>query len=151
MVRRSDLQDALARVCAEKGLAPPPELEWRGGEVAVRVDRADWETIWRNLFANALDAAGELPISDVRLGVFAELRRDPVTGTPAARFVLADNVPRPLTTEMIRGRAADRGWGVVADLVRRHEGTADVGPPPDPRYCKGIVLEVPALEPEASA
>jgi len=47
---------------------------------------------------------------------------------------------------MIRGRAADRGWGVVADLVRKHEGTADVVAAPASGYCKGIVLEVPALE-----
>ena len=114
--------------------------------MTVRVDAADWDTIWRNLFANALEAAGEMPVSDVRLGVFAQLLRDPITGTPIARVVLADNLPRSLTAEMIRGRAADRGWGVVADLVRRNEGTADVGPAPERPYRKGIVLELPALE-----
>jgi len=150
-VNLSDLQDVLDGVCAEKRLGSSPMLEWRGPEIAVRVDRADWETIWRNLFANALDAAGALPVSDVRLGVFAELRRDPVTGTLSARVVLADNVPRPLTAEMIRGRGADRGWGVVADLVRRHDGLADVGPSPAPGYLKGIVIEVPAVEPEGPA
>ena len=92
-----------------------------------------------------------MPLPDVRLGIFSQLLRDPVTGTPIARLVLADNGPRPLTAEMIRGRAADRGWGVVADLVRRHEGTADVGPPPAPPYRKGIVLELPALEPGVPA
>ena len=145
----SELQQLLDHVCTEKGLGPPPDLEWRGPEVAeitVRVDRGDWETIWRNLFANALDAAAPLPVTELRLGVFAGLARDPITGTPVARFVLADNVPRPLTAEMIRGRAADRGWGVVADLVRKHEGTADVVAAPASGYCKGIVLEVPALE-----
>ena len=81
----------------------------------------------------------------------AELLRDPVTGAPTARFILADNLPGALTAEMIRGRAADRGWGIVADLVRRHDGTADVGPAPAPGYGKGIVLELPALEPEGSA
>jgi tetratricopeptide (TPR) repeat protein len=142
-----DLQPVLEHVCAERGLESSPALAWRGPEITVRVDRADWDTIWRNLFANALDAAGEVPVSDVRLGVFAQLLRDPITGTPVARLVLADNVPRPLTAEMIRGRAADRGWGVVADLVRRNDGTADVGPAPEAPYRKGIVLELPALEP----
>jgi hypothetical protein len=52
---------------------------------------------------------------------------------------------------MIRGRGADRGWGLVADLVRRHEGAADVGPAPATGYRKGIVLELPALEPEVPA
>ena len=146
-----ELQAVLDRVCAERELASSPSLGWSGPEITVRVDPGDWDTIWRNLFANALDAAGEMPVSDVRLGVFAQLLRDPVTGTPVARIVLADNVPRPLTAEMIRGRAADRGWGVVADLVRRNEGTADVGPPPASSYRKGIVLELPALEPEGPA
>jgi hypothetical protein len=83
--------------------------------------------------------------------VFSELRREPVTGTAVARLVLADNVSRPLTAEMIRGRGADRGWGVVADLVRQHDGSADVGPAPAEGYVKGIVIEVPALEPESLA
>jgi tetratricopeptide (TPR) repeat protein len=146
-----ELQGVLASVCEEKRFSSSPTLEWHGPEITVRVDRADWETIWRNLFTNALDAAGEMPLPDVRLGIFSQLLRDPVTGTPVARLVLADNGPRPLTEEMIRGRAADRGWGVVADLVRRHEGTADVGPPPAPHYRKGIVLELPALEPGVPA
>lgn len=150
-VNRSDLQDVLARVCAEKRLGSPPTLEWRGPEIAVRVDRADWETIWRNLFANALDSAGAPPVSEVRLGLFSELLRDPITGAAIARVVLADNVPTPLTAEMIRGRGADRGWGVIADLVRRHDGLADVGPAPAPGYVKGIVIEVPAVEPETPA
>jgi hypothetical protein len=47
---------------------------------------------------------------------------------------------------MVRGRAADRGWGVVADLVRKNGGAVDVGPAPDPSTRKGIVLEFPALE-----
>jgi Tfp pilus assembly protein PilF len=141
------LHEVLEGVCAEIGFDPSPTLEWHGPELAVRVDPADWETIWRNLFANAIDAVGALPVSDVRLGVFAELRRDPVTGAPIARVVLADNVPRPLTAEMIRGRGADRGWGVVADLLRRHDGSADVGAPPAAGYVKGIVIEAPALEP----
>jgi tetratricopeptide (TPR) repeat protein len=157
-VRLSELQDVLLRVCAEKGVTPPPVLEPLGlllrdsaRSIAVRVDRGDWDTIWRNLLANALDAAGALTISEVRLGVSAELLRDPVTGAPTARFILADNLPGALTAEMIRGRAADRGWGIVADLVRRHDGTADVGPAPAPGYGKSVVLELPALEPEGSA
>jgi tetratricopeptide (TPR) repeat protein len=147
-VNLSDLQDVLARVCAEKRLGSPPTLEWRGPQMAVRVDRADWETIWRNLFANALDSAGAPPVSEVRLGLFSELLRDPITGAAIAQVVLADNVSTPLTAEMIRGRGADRGWGVIADLVRRHDGLADVGPAPAPGYVKGIVIEVPAVEPE---
>jgi Tfp pilus assembly protein PilF len=110
----------------------------------VRVERGAWETIWRNLFANAL-AAG-VPGRPPSLAVAASEVRDPVTGQRILRLVLADDVARPLTTEMIRGRAAERGLGIVADLVRLHEGTVEVGPPPAPGFVKGIVLELPALE-----
>jgi tetratricopeptide (TPR) repeat protein len=144
---RADLQRVLEGICAERGRDPCPALEWQGPEVAIRVDRANWETIWRNLFANALDAAGR----DLRLGVFAELRRDAVTGAPVARIVLADDVARPLTSEMIRDRGADRGWGIVAELLRRSDGSADVCPAPAAGYVKGIALEVPAVEPEPPA
>jgi len=87
----------------------------------------------------------------VRLGVFTELRRDAVTGVPVARIVLADDAARLLTSEMIRGRGADRGWGIVADLLRRSDGSADVSPAPAAGYAKGVVLEVPAVEPEPTA
>jgi hypothetical protein len=118
--------------------------------VAVRVERSDWDTIWRNLFGNALAAAEAMPGPELRLGVSAEILRDPVTGTPSASFVLADNLSGWLTTDMIRARSADRGWGVVADLVRRHEGVVEVVPPPAPGYRKGIRIHLPALEPEVS-
>ncbi|HKC24803.1 MAG TPA: hypothetical protein VKF32_08660, partial [Thermoanaerobaculia bacterium] len=113
----------------------------------VRVERGAWETIWRNLFANALAAGGESAAGrPPRLAVAASESRDPITGQRVLRLVLADDVARPLTTEMIRGRAAERGLGIVADLVRLHEGTVEVGPPPAPGFAKGIVLELPALE-----
>jgi hypothetical protein len=147
LVRAEDLRSILEDVGAEKASGSSPSFEWRGPDVvAVRIDYADWETIWRNLFANALEAGPES-----RLGVFAELARDAVTGTPVARFVLADDVLGALTTDMIRGRAADRGWGVVADLVRRHEGSVEVVAPPAGGYRKGIRIDLPALEPEVPA
>jgi hypothetical protein len=118
-----------------------------GASLRVRVVRTDWETIWRNLFANVLSAGaatrgGLLP----KLLLHVERVRDPVTGEGAARFLLADDVPRPLTAEMIRGRAAERGLGVVADLVRRHEGIVDVVASPVPGYEKAVLVELPAIE-----
>jgi tetratricopeptide (TPR) repeat protein len=138
----SEMKELLRRVAAETG-CPSPELETLGPDaIAVRIDPDDWRTIWRNLFANALAADGSAAL---RLGLSAELVRDSVTQLPIARFVLFDNVESPLSAEMIRGRAADRGWGVVADLVRSHEGLVDVVEP-TPGYRKGIVIELPALE-----
>jgi hypothetical protein len=155
-VRFTDLSDLLAGVRAEAGLDSSSDLEalglFRDGtrSVAVRVERSDWETIWRNLFGNAIAAAGGALGPELRLGISAEMLRDPVTGTPSVSFVLADNLSGWLTTEMIRGRAAERGWGVVADLVRRHEGALDVVAAPGPGYRKGIRIELPAFEPGAS-
>jgi tetratricopeptide (TPR) repeat protein len=158
LVRFTDLLDLLASVLVETGFDSPVDLEPLGlfaesepRPARVRVFPRDWETIWRNLFGNAVEAARVGLDHDLRLGISVEIVRDPITGTPIARFVLADNLAAPLTAEMIRGRAADRGWGVVADLVRRHDGTVEVGPPPTPDYRKGIVLEVPAVEPEVPA
>jgi hypothetical protein len=53
---------------------------------------------------------------------------------------------------MIRGRAAERGLGLVADLVRRWDGSVDVVPPPVGAVgcVKGILLEFPALESEST-
>ena len=151
-VHAGALQALLRQVAAEKHLEAPA-LETVGeaapetSKLSVRVAPNDWETIWRNLFGNALAAGQERGVAAVRLGLAIESRRDPVTQERRLRVCLADNLPGALTTEMIRGRAADRGWGVVADLVRRHDGSVDVGPPPDSSagFVKSIVLEFPAL------
>jgi hypothetical protein len=103
----------------------------------VRVPEGDWTTLWRNLFANALQTP--------RLALLAEERRDPVTGQALARFVLFDGDPRLLTAEMIRGRAAERGLGVVADLVRRWDGLVDVTPGTG-EFTKGVAVEFAAVE-----
>jgi hypothetical protein len=147
------LEELLRLVAAEQHVAAPMleamgELARGSSKLAVRVAPNDWETIWRNLFGNALAAARQCGMVEVRLGLSVEDRRDPVTGERRLRLALADNVPSALTTEMIRERAADRGWGVVADLVRRHEGSIDVSTLSGSAvgFVKSIVLELPALE-----
>ena len=138
------LASLLASVARENDAAAPP-LAGLGlfGEAAdgrcvrVRVPEGDWATLWRNLFANALQAP--------RLALLAEERRDPVTGQALARFVLFDGDPRVLTAEMIRGRAAERGLGVVADLVRRWDGLVDVTPGTG-EFTKGVAVEFAAVE-----
>jgi hypothetical protein len=136
------LSGLLASVARER-MAPLPGLEpaglfARGGApLRVRLPGAEWDTVFRNLFANAL--------ASPRLALLAEARRDPVTGQAQGRFVLYDADPRPLTAEMIRGRAAERGLGVVADVVRRWDGAVDVVPGP-PGWAKGVSVEFPAVE-----
>jgi hypothetical protein len=138
------LASLLASVARENEAAAPPlaglglfEAAAGGRCVRVRVPEGDWATLWRNLFANALQAP--------RLALLAEERRDPVTGQALARFVLFDGDPRLLTAEMIRGRAAERGLGVVADLVRRWDGLVDVTPGTG-EFTKGVAVEFAAVE-----
>lgn len=150
--------DSLLRQVAHEAKSVPPKLELLGAlaeservPIQVRVDHGDWETIWRNLFSNAIAAGSETGASFIpELALRADKERDPITGEALVRFVLGDDIPRPLTTEMIRGRAAERGLGIVADLVRRNEGMVDVGPPPigAERLRKGIVIQLPAVEEE---
>jgi hypothetical protein len=146
-VRAQDLCDILERVAAERSVKAPPialtglpgpgQPPWRA-----RMASADWETVWRNVFANTLGALAGVP--EARVGLFGELVRDRVTGEPSLRFALADNAPGKLTTEMIRERSAERGWGVVAELLHSHGGRIAVSPSVDPRYAKRIVIELGA-------
>ena len=143
-VRFDRLASLLASVAREKDAAEPPlaglglfAATGDGKRVRVRVPEGDWTTLWRNLFANALQTP--------RLALLAEERRDPVTGQALARFVLFDGDPRLLTAEMIRGRAAERGLGVVADLVRRWDGLVDVTPGTG-EFTKGVAVEFATVE-----
>ncbi|HEY7370276.1 MAG TPA: hypothetical protein VIA29_10345, partial [Thermoanaerobaculia bacterium] len=141
------LRDLAGRVARETK-SPPPALETvapQGMPSRVRVPAGDWETIWRNLFANALAAARD-DGRPARLSITVERGRVVITGEAFARVVLADDLPGAIAPETILGREPDRGWGVVAELVRRHAGRVSVGPPPSPAWRKAIVLEFPAAE-----
>jgi Tfp pilus assembly protein PilF len=143
----ASLRDLADRVAREtKSL--PPSLETNAADGApprVRVPAGDWETIWRNLFANAIAAAREEGRA-ARLAIAVERGRDAITGEAFARVVLADDLPGTIGPEILRGREPDRGWGVVAELVRRHAGRVSLAPPPSAVWRKAIVIEFPAAE-----
>jgi len=105
----------------------------------------DWETVWRNLFANVLEAGRASRKGRIRLALAAEKRRDPVTGEARLRVILADDLPG-LTTVEIRGRAAERGFGVVSELLRRNGGSVEVTAAPADGLTKGVALDLPAVE-----
>jgi hypothetical protein len=105
---------------------------------SVRISASDWETLWRNLFANVLSAS--------RLALAAAERRDPITGEASLRLVLADDLPGALTLEEIRTRPSDRGLGVVVEILRRNEGAIEVVPAPSAEFTKGIAVELPTVE-----
>ena len=150
-VRLDALGALLSRVAAEERASLPtlealdaPELE--EGLPNVRMAPQDWETLWRNLFGNAVGAARQMGWAPLRLGLSAQRRRDPVTGAAGLRIVLADNLPGRLTAEDIRERSPDRGWGVVTELLRRNDGSIDMVLRPAVGFTKGIVVDLPVAE-----
>jgi Tfp pilus assembly protein PilF len=142
-VRLDALRALLAHVAAESDL-DAPTLEIVGtpagndGLPAVRLTPADWETLWRNLFGNALSAG--------RLGISAAGRRDAITGEARLHVVLFDDVPGTLTRAELRDRPLDRGLGVVAEILRRNDGSIDVVEPDAPGFTKGIRVDLPTVE-----
>lgn len=136
--RLDALQALLSRMAVEAD-RPAPAFATAGEDLPpVRISASDWETLWRNLFANALSAG--------RLALSAAARRDAVTGEGYLRLVLADDLPGALTLEEIRARPSDRGLGVVLEILRRNEGTIDVVPAPSAGFTKGIAIELPTVE-----
>jgi len=150
-VRIEALQDLLARVAVEVDL-PVPRLEPLGALESreplpsVRFAPPDWETLWRNLFANAMAAGRSRVPRPVRLGLSAEPRRDSATGESRLVLVLADDLPGALSAEELRSRPAERGWGVIAEILRRNDAAFEVTPPPARGFTKGIGLDLPAIE-----
>ncbi len=150
-VRADALRALLARVAAEIGVVQP-ELETIGGVGVesplplLRMPAADWETLWRNLFSNALAPKDEPRGRPVRLGLSAQKRRDPITGEPRLRIALADDLPGALSAEQLRGRPSDRGWGVIEEVLRKNDGAFEIAPSPKGGFTKAIVLDLPALE-----
>ena len=150
-MRIEALQELLSRVAVDAAL-PVPRLEplgalADGGRLpAVRFAPLDWETLWRNLFANAVSAGRARVPTPVRLGLSAEARRDGVTGEARLRLILADDLPGSLTADALRARPAERGWGVIAEILRRNDAAFDVTPPPARGYTKGIGLDLSAID-----
>ena len=143
-VRIDALQELLARVAVEVDL-PAPRLEPLGGLAAddarlpsVRFAPLDWETLWRNLFANAMAAGRSRVPKPVRLGLSAETRRDGGDrGSRASLLVLADDLPGSLSAEELRSRPAERGWGVIAEILRRNDAAFDVDASARARFHEG--------------
>ena len=60
----------------------------------------------------------------VGIGLHREL--DDITGLETLVMSVLDRSPEPLTDEMLRGRYADRGMGITADLLSRYDGAVSV-------------------------
>jgi hypothetical protein len=142
-VRLDALEALLAHVAAECDRpAPPLEIldgvDRGDGLSPVRVSASDWETLWRNLFRNALGSG--------RLAVSAAEHRDPATGEARLRFVLFDELPETVGPDAVRERPADRGLGIVSEILTRNDGSFHVVPAEAPGFTKGLGFELPAVE-----
>jgi tetratricopeptide (TPR) repeat protein len=119
------------RVAAEPALEgrAPEALELEGQElrVPVRIFRKDLEDVAANLLRNAVFALiEELPEGERRIGVALVEEMDPITGLETLALRFRDNAPRPLTDAILRGRRIERGLGLAADLLTRHQGVMNV-------------------------
>ncbi|MFH1464952.1 MAG: tetratricopeptide repeat protein [Pseudomonadota bacterium] len=142
------------RVAAEPALVgeAPAALEQAGetAEVPVRMFRQDLEDVATNLLRNALLAlAEELPRDERRVGVAIEEELDPVTGLETLAVRFRDNAPRPLADAILRGRSIERGLGLAADLLARHQGVMSVEQREDELragWTKAVVVRLPRAE-----
>lgn len=142
------------RVAAEPALdgQAPPALELQGEDLAVpvRIFRKDLEDIAANLLRNAVYAlVEELPPDERRIGVALVEEMDPITGLETAALRFRDNAPRPLTDAILRGRRIERGLGLAADLLARHQGVMNVEATASERregWTKAVVVRLPRAE-----
>jgi len=143
-----------ARVASEPALEgqAPPELELEGVDlsVPVRIFRNDLEDIAANLLRNAVVAlVEELPAGERRAGVALVEEMDPVTGLETLALRFRDNAPRPLTDAILRGRRIERGLGLAADLLARHQGVMNVETIEREQragWTKAVVVRLPRAE-----
>ena len=148
------LQTVYRRVAAEPamdGQAPALlELEGERLQAPVRIFRKDLEDIAANLLRNAVFALiEELPAAERRLGVALVEEMDPITGLETTALRFRDNAPRPLTDAILRGRRIERGLGLAADLLARHQGVMNVETTPAELragWTKAVVVRLPRAE-----
>ena len=142
------------RVAEEPALEgeAPATLELEGQElsVPVRIFRKDLEDIAANLLRNAVFAlVEELPRGERRIGLALVEELDPVTGLETLALRFRDNAPRPLTDAILRGRRIERGLGLAADLLARHQGVMNVETGAGERrgdWTKAVVVRLPRAE-----
>ena len=137
------------RVVDEPSLAGecPPTLSVSGVDtpIPIRIFKRDFEDIASNLLRNALSALiEELPLSERRIGLILREEMDPITGLEHVAIRFLDNAPRPLSEAILRGQKIERGLGLAADLLARHDGVMSVEP--EPGWSKAVVVRLPRAE-----
>lgn len=126
-----------------------PDLELRvehEGPMPVRIFPHELEDIVVNVLRNGLQAVlDERGPGEGALALDLAEEVDFVTGLEWVVLRFGDNALSPLTDDMIRGRYIARGFGLVVDQVRRHEGSIKVESAEAP-MSKAIVVRLPRAE-----
>jgi signal transduction histidine kinase len=122
-----------------------PELHLQEIDIELPVTEPVLATVLANLLRNA--AAAVRGQSRPRIVVRVGEERD-ATGRRLATLLVADSAERTVTAEEIAGRAADRGLGIVRELVRRWGGHLVVRTQ-EPPLSKAIGAVFPVVTPQA--
>ncbi len=124
---------------------PTLELLAPAEALSVRIFRRELQDIVVNVLRNAAQAVvEERPEGQRRMLLQLELDEDFVTGLESVLLRFADNAESTLSAEMIRGRYIARGFGLVVDLVGRHDGS--IGVEQLAGWTKAIVVRLPRAE-----
>jgi tetratricopeptide (TPR) repeat protein len=92
----------------------------------VRIFRSDLEDILSNVLRNSLASSRKYGQGPLEVGISLTRELDEITALETLAISLMDRSPEPLTNEMLRGRYADRGMGITADLLSRYDGSIAV-------------------------
>lgn len=92
----------------------------------VRIFPSDLEDVLVNLMRNSLASSMTYIEGTITVGIGLHREFDDITGLETLVMSVLDRSPEPLTDEMLRGRYADRGMGITADLLSRYDGAVSV-------------------------
>ncbi|MGB1700817.1 MAG: hypothetical protein ACPHRO_12735, partial [Nannocystaceae bacterium] len=92
----------------------------------VRIFRSDLEDILANVLRNSLASSRKYLKGPLEIGISLTRELDDITALETLAISIMDRSPEPLSNEMLRGRYADRGMGITADLLSRYDGSIAV-------------------------
>ncbi len=111
---------------------------------SVRIFRTDLDDILANVFRNSLASSRKYTEGPIELGISLTRELDEITALETLAISMMDRSPEPLTNEMLRGRYADRGMGITADLLSRYDGSIAVEP--RETWSKAVVIRFFCVE-----
>ena len=112
--------------------------------VNVRIFRTDLEDILSNVLRNSLASSRKYVEGPIEIGISLTRELDEITALETLAISMMDRSPEPLTNEMLRGRYADRGMGITADLLSRYDGSIAVEP--RETWSKAVVIRFFCVE-----